>query len=667
MCSYGLLLQRKPIALIIALLFSFICIGANGQPMDFVYDSLPSLLYTSDADTEIYEEVDIFLIISSFNPDTRRTTDFINRFGSLMASAYPDKHQILVEDMGVRNFTEEAHTWKKQVEYLLSKYKGRNLKGVITIGQEAWAALAAQDCQMKGTLVAGISLSTNGIELPMSAGESMSDPVWTDNTAKLCDSSFRAGIASKYSVEKNIELILSLFPNTKNIFVLSDNTYGGVSLKTHFIRNIHLLPKLNYNFIDSRNHYLPHIKQMIREIPDSSALLIATWRVNRDGQYYMANSLDELLDINPALPAFSITGTGIGNGAIGGYIPNYTTNPQIIVNQILKFMEYGGDSLNFHILDNSYIFDQQAMEKHGVSPGNLPSTYRFTTPVDPRVEQYRYYLYIISAVALIFAVFVVAMTILYTRNKKLKQNLEIRTLQLIEAKNMAEESDRLKTAFLANMSHEIRTPLNAIVGFSHLLSAEEFAEEQRIEISKIITQNSSLLLTLITDILDISGLETGKLNFIFKETDVNSICKQVTATASAVKKEGVDIIFNPGAESIVFTTDTHRLSQVLLNLITNAIKFTEKGKIEVSCTVEQENSSSQEKQLLFCVTDTGPGIPEQHQSKLFERFGKLNSFKQGAGLGLAISKEIVTRLGGKIWLDTNYKNGARFYFTHPLK
>ncbi|MPM47410.1 Sensory/regulatory protein RpfC [bioreactor metagenome] len=270
---------------------------------------------------------------------------------------------------------------------------------------------------------------------------------------------------------------------------------------------------------------------------------------------------------------------------------------------------------------------------------------------------------ITSLIALALSIFIVILTITYSRNQRLKRKLEKNTAELIEAKEMAEESNRLKSAFLANMSHEIRTPLNAIVGFSNLLAEPDFPEEEKIQVSSIIANNSELLLTLITDILDISGLETGKLHFVFKDINVGEICTQVLNTSGHLKKPGVEYKFVNTEPDMVIRSDAHRLSQVLLNLVTNAAKFTEKGEIaleykQIECEGKQE--------LMFSVTDTGCGISAEQHYKLFERFGKLDDFKQGAGLGLAISKQIIIKLGGRIWIDPNYTNGARFCFTHPV-
>jgi len=256
--------------------------------------------------------------------------------------------------------------------------------------------------------------------------------------------------------------------------------------------------------------------------------------------------------------------------------------------------------------------------------------------------------------------FTALLFVLYSRNRKLKKNLEKNELELIQAKERAEESDKLKSAFLANMSHEIRTPLNAIVGFSNLLASEDLGEDEAKSFKSIIHKNSELLLSLINDILDISKLETGKAQFNFRRENLNSICIQALNTSSFGNDKEVIFKFEKGAEEFYINTDINKLTQVMINLLSNAKKFTDRGVITLKYTILPD-----ERMVAISVSDTGPGIPENAFDRVFERFEKFNETKQGSGLGLAICKQIVTRMGGKIWVDKNYKEGARFIFTHP--
>ena len=604
-------------------------------------------------------EQEVYLIISSFNPDTKRSMDFINEFELSLGTDYKENAIVLIEDLGAKNFNEEAHLWKVRVASLLKKYEHKKLRAIIAIGQEAWAALLAQDALPSDVPIFGEYISGNGIELPITSVDETWQPEWVNMSRKARTKATAGGILNHYVPRRNIDLILSFFPETKNIVFLSDNTYGGLSMKTLFKRDMNEVPNVNYLFLDSRELHFNEILQSIKVLPQNTAMLIGTWRVNKDGQYFLGNSLEELISANPNLPVFTMSGTGLGAGAIGGYIPKYGLHAKKIVSLIEAYAKGERDSVRFNTSGSSYQFDQRLLEKLKINKQMLPPESILINVKDPRLARYKNYLIVVSSVTVLLAIFMVTLLILYSKNKRLQKYLEENRQKLIEAKERAEESDHLKSAFLANMSHEIRTPLNSIVGFSNLLISDDYTSEQRVEMNKVIAQNSELLLTLITDILDISGLETGKLNFVFRSVEVNSLCEQVIATTSHLKKASIDYRFEPTLESCEINTDVHRLSQVLLNLLTNANKFTQQGEIVLKYELKGSH-------LLFSVSDTGKGIPKEQHNKLFERFGKLNTFSQGAGLGLAISKQIISNLGGKIWIDPEYSDGARFCFTHPI-
>ncbi|WP_368155355.1 ATP-binding protein [Alistipes onderdonkii] len=229
---------------------------------------------------------------------------------------------------------------------------------------------------------------------------------------------------------------------------------------------------------------------------------------------------------------------------------------------------------------------------------------------------------------------------------------------LIEAKNKAEVSDRLKSAFLANMSHEIRTPLNAIVGFSNLLAETDDIAERR-EYMQVVEENNDLLLKLISDILDLSKIEAGTFEFNYGMVDVNRMCEEaVRALSLKVQDKPVELLFGDHEAQCCIVGDKNRLLQVITNFINNAVKFTEQGSITLGYRREAGD-------LLFYVEDTGKGISEEHLRTVFDRFVKLNSFAQGTGLGLSISKSIVEQMGGHIGVESEEGRGSRFWFTIP--
>ena len=247
----------------------------------------------------------------------------------------------------------------------------------------------------------------------------------------------------------------------------------------------------------------------------------------------------------------------------------------------------------------------------------------------------------------------VGSSLVITNRKKMEQ-------ELTTAKELAEESNRLKSAFLANMSHEIRTPLNAIVGFSGILASTE-EEEEKQEYVSIIENNNTLLLQLISDILDLSKIEAGTLELNYSNIELNELMRELErGFLLRVKTDAVKLEFVEPAGPCMAYTEKNRLSQLMINLVTNAIKFTEKGSIRFGYEMR-------ENELYFYVTDTGCGIPKDKQQNIFGRFVKLNSFAQGTGLGLSICKTLMDHMGGRIGVESEEGKGSTFWFTLPYK
>jgi signal transduction histidine kinase len=238
----------------------------------------------------------------------------------------------------------------------------------------------------------------------------------------------------------------------------------------------------------------------------------------------------------------------------------------------------------------------------------------------------------------------------------------------IEQFKQAQKSDKLKSAFLANMSHEIRTPLNAIMGFSNLLTKRELTKEKKEQYSMLITDNGKYLLNLISDILDISLIESNQLKINFTQVNLNDLFTNLSSTynqmLTALNKKDVVLILNIPPETQIIETDEVRVEQVLANLLGNAIKFTNKGYIIFGYQPKDN--------MLHCfVEDTGRGIKEEFQSQVFDRFvkGEDNTdvfFERGAGIGLSLSKDLVHLLGGRLWFTSQYEVGSSFNFALPL-
>lgn len=231
------------------------------------------------------------------------------------------------------------------------------------------------------------------------------------------------------------------------------------------------------------------------------------------------------------------------------------------------------------------------------------------------------------------------------------------------AKKQVEDSIHSKSMFLSNMSHEIRTPLNALSGFSSILTEDAIDNETRLQCADIIQQNSDLLLKLINDVIDLSSLEFGKMQFSFSECDAIMLCRNMVEMVEKIKQTQATIEFRTSLSELTLYTDDARLQQVLINLLINATKFTSSGTITLELSLDEEKAGY----ARFAVTDTGCGIPLVKQKSIFNRFEKIDERDQGTGLGLSICQLIIERIGGEIWIDPDYTEGSRFCFTHPIK
>ena len=606
-------------------------------------------------------ERECILIVSSYNPDTRRMARFITEFEQqILALGIPC--DICIETLECKGIADAA-LWMSLIDNMITRYESRSLRAVVLLGQEAWASFVSLGRIPEGVMCFCGFVSSNGVMLPPPPD---SLQTWKPRSVEyqgMTDSlKTVGGMLNRYNIRRNVELIRSLYPQVENIALVTDNTYGGISLQALVREEWKHYPDLNLILVDSRQGE-EAVHETYASLPPRSAVMLGTWRVGCDGEYLMQRSLIELVQSNPRIPVFSITRTCIGDVAIGGYVPEYESGAPLIATQIKKYYDTGRiDDVHFHTSKNVYLFDSRKLKEWKIAEYALPKGSVVEDTIAAKLSKYSHYIELLMLGILLLVLLLLFVTWLLLRVQRLKRTLEEREGQLVVARERAEESDMLKSAFLANMSHEIRTPLNAIVGFSSLMQSEELSQEERAEYCDIVVNNSEMLLTLLNDILDISSLECGKIRFNYASEEIVQICQHALMTTAHTRQEGVEGRFECAVDSFMLTTDAHRLSQILINLLTNAGKFTSEGSITLGVEIDKVHG-----EVLFSVTDTGPGIPPDKQEMVFNRFEKLEgNKKKGTGLGLAICRQIAVIIGGRIWVDPTYTGGARFIFAHPL-
>lgn len=312
-----------------------------------------------------------------------------------------------------------------------------------------------------------------------------------------------------------------------------------------------------------------------------------------------------------------------------------------------------------------YILVWHTIKAWGIPIEKIPSYARLVNI--PFYELYKKQLIAFICVAFIFInIVATGLWKLYSREQKYKKlaqaNLVKQNKELEVALEKAKESDQMKSAFLANMSHEIRTPLNAIVGFSNLMNTDiELSKAERENFTELINTNSDLLLNLINDILDLSRIESGRMSFSFQQYSLNELISTIYQTFQVLMPENVELRMQIPEKSISIPTDKLRLTQVITNFLSNAIKFTQKGYILIGYEYREEG-----RHVHIFVEDTGIGIPKEKQDAVFNRFTKLDEFAKGTGLGLSICKVIAERFDGYIAVESEIGKGSRFSIILPL-
>lgn len=603
------------------------------------------------------------LIISSYNPDAGRTSsnisDFMEEFQRLGGT-----NTVALENMNCKSFS-EAPFWEKRMAGLLSKYQNDKSPALIVlIGQEAWAAyLSLEDSVRGNTPVVSALSSRNAILLP---GDTIDLKTWmpesVDFFTDFPDSPIKAGFVYEYDVEANINMVKQMYPDTENIAFISDNSYGGVAMQAYVVKEMKKFPELDLILLDGRVNTIYTICDRLHELPEHTAVLMGTWRVDMNDGYFMRNATYAMMEAAPALPTFSLSSAGLGYWAVAGIVPAYRALGKEMARQSYRLLTDPQDgNTHMEVIPNETILDGKLVKEKKLNIAGLPQPVKMLNVTPSFYEQYKYHIWSVGAVLLVLLGGLFVSLYFYYHTKKLKDELEVSEGALREAKDRVEESSRLKSAFLANMSHEIRTPLNAIVGFSDVLSAGGASEEEQRGYFEIIRTNSDLLLRLINDILDVSRLEADRVILSLESCNVVQICQQVVASVAQARRSTNQFLFECEREVVEMRTDVQRLQQVVINLLSNADKFTKEGTITLKLELDTARNVA-----VFSVTDTGCGIPLDKQKRVFERFEKLNEYVQGTGLGLSICKLTVEKWGGEIWIDPAYTNGARFMFTHPM-
>lgn len=607
------------------------------------------------------------VIVSSYNTAVRHVNENLAEFfEEYTRSGLPNP--ITVEDINAHNLP-DCLGWRVRLRRVLRKYyeKGNRPACIVLLGLESSSVFFSfDDPELKRTPVVVGMRGSALVKIP--AQERLDivawDPESYDLTKDFNDYNIVGGQLYYYDVKRNLDLIKRFYPKCNTLTFMTDNTLRGVTMHALFKKYVQNDRRFEVNYIDGRKMSIIDADEAISDMPASQALLIGTWTADNSNSYVVRNSTYTFGQTNPKLPTFTLTNVAMGHWPVAGYTPRYQVLGRELADDVIAFLKTGKKKL-VKLVDNHYVFDLQRVDMLRLSLDDFNFNYDVVNEPLSVFEEYRDTIIFVT-VLIIVLISALCITIhLLRRSRRLSAKLVKQGKELLVAKYNAEEANQTKSRFIANISHEIRTPLNAVLGFSQLFANDqiELTAEERKQYAELIMTNGNMLLKLVDDVLEVSKIEAGKLKFNIGEHDVVALVNTAAKIAETNRKsEDVEIRVATSISHLTIETDRERLLQVLANLTTNAKKCTEHGSITIALE-KQPNDDM----ISISVSDTGCGIPKEKAQEVFERFSKLDSFRQGTGLGLSICRAFVEELGGKIWVDTTYTEGARFVFTHPIR
>lgn len=637
--------------------------------------SLMLISITSVYGHSVLQKQKKILFINAYTAENKYVYNTINHFVDEYKKC-GGKGNFIVENLNSGSFS-KSYIWKKKFVNILNKHEDSDL--IVLLGGEVCSCyLSLTDSTYFKAPVFSAMTAVHGINLPSTKDSlDLFHPYSLNLLTKIKrHPNIHCAIAYEYDIDRTIKLIKDFYPSVKNIVFISDNTYNGLSQKSYISKKVRKHKELNISFIDGRVTDMEKAVHIYHHLPPQTVALLGTWRIDKKNNFYINNANIAFEQANPDIPVFSLTGTSISNWAIGGYTPQYGGIGEILGKKAYELLFQQNTHSEYIILPNQYRFDALKLERWNLSQNKLPEKALIINRKPTFFETNKNEVGIVIAIFISLLIGIIISIYFYIKAhalsirlqastkilQKEKARLEASQLELRTAKEHAEEANRMKSAFISNISHEIRTPLNSIVGFSSLLVGTSDVTDEQKEYATIIEKSSNLLLQLINDILDTSRIESGKMRFKYEWCEVIEHCRNILMLADHNKQVNVKFQLVPFADKYKLYTDPLRLQQIITNLLNNSQKFTPpNGIITLKIDLDETNQ-----RLLFSVTDTGSGIPEDKQEKVFDRFEKLNEFAQGTGLGLPICRLIIQHMGGEIWIDKTYKQGARFIFFHPI-
>ncbi|MCM1093443.1 MAG: HAMP domain-containing histidine kinase [Lachnospiraceae bacterium] len=628
--------------------------------MRYLLSIILSLIMATNIWANNSEDEKLILIVTSYNPDMRLMQINLDEFNEVFRQSHA-KARVAIESLDCL-YLKDASTWSDRLKSIMSKYDGTQQPDIIILlGQEAWSTYLSQnDPRLKQIPIMAGMISRNTISLPPdSADTEMWNPVSKDIRVDFTDFNIVGGYAYEYSLKDNINMMRKLFPSVKDIMFITDNTFGGVNMQAWIKRELSKYPEYAPIFIDGRKSTVDEVRGKIETLTPATAIFCGTWRMDKSGEFLLGNTITMLRKANPDIPVMTLSSVGMGSWAVGGFTPQYRTSGGNLAQDCLKFLNDSLSASPITIIPGQYIFDHNRLKDFGIDPDKVPETANIINQPASLYSQYKAEIWFTIIVVSLLTIALIISLIQLARINRLKHAIEEERNKVLAAMEQVEQASILKTKFIQNMSHEIRTPLNAIVGFAQVLSSS--LDESLQTYADVITNNSDDLLKMVNDIIVISDIDAGIIGEK-KRVSLNTLCNMAYSNAEFKKSSNTSFRFQPASAHETVFIPQNMVEAAVTNILHNAFKFTQRGSIVMKCEVSEETKTA-----TVTVTDNGPGIPRDKHEWVFERFTKLNEFKQGAGVGLALCRSVALAIGGSIKIDPDYTEGCRVIFSFPCE
>lgn len=623
----------------------------------------------ADADRKV-------IIISSYSPDYQWSNIIIDGINESIKASAPET-QLHIEYISSERFPDPMN-WVERTHFVVDNCeKDSTISAIIIISDEAWMAYRSVNSKKLSHIplfLCAVKPHTIDIERYVAHNTELTIDDFIPTTEAMKQLTPNAtGVIRQMNIPKYLELISDVIPDLSSYKLITDNRFYGIYtrlLVEQYIKQNNIQTPIEY--FDSRFMNTDSLLKKLPEFAQNDGVLMTSWLTGQAGFEYSRAYVYKKMVSTLKSPIFITNDIGLSSGNfMGGYFYNSAFWGSHVGDMVIKSL-LGTPTCDIAIevvAEDQCNINFEVLSRFQISPKVLPHDTKFINRPESIFKKYSKS---IAAIAIGLSLILLWFGYVLHNNRRLKRaqllaqqatdhtisvNQElIKTKEALEvALEKAEAADRMKSAFISNMDHEIRTPLNSIIGFSNLIATMDDKKEIE-EAAGYITENSDKLLNLIKSILDLSQIESGTIYLTYSRINLSDVFVDLTNLGLGKAHQGVTLKFNPPQRPITITTDLHRMSQALYNLMDNALKFTQSGTVELGYFAVDDSH------VECYVQDTGVGIKPEDMAFIFDRFYKCDQYVMGSGLGLSIAKKIVLLLDGEFGATSEFGVGSRFWF-----